>query len=396
MNVPLLDLKAQNQPLEKELKTVFDSVLSSGRFILGPEVEALEAEIAEMSGAKYGIGVSSGTDAIIVALMALGIGPGDEVLCPTFTFFATAGCIARVGATPVWVDVCPVSFNIDVKDAETRITDKTKAIIPVHLYGQSADMDGVMALAAKYDLRVIEDTAQAVHAQYKSKYVGGIGDFGTTSFYPTKNLGAFGDAGMVVTNDEALAQKARWMRNHGDVSRYVHKFVGGNFRLDALQAAMLRVKLPNFTTYVENRRKHAAYYVEQLSGISGFVVADEKDIGSDYSELVTKQLSEGVQVVLPIELNGCVHTWNQYTIRVLEPGKRDALRDYLRENGVGCETYYPVTMDQQECFDGLGRGGERVPVAHALTQQTLSIPAYPEMTVEQQNYVIKKLIEFFG
>ncbi|MBN2068842.1 MAG: DegT/DnrJ/EryC1/StrS family aminotransferase [Opitutales bacterium] len=393
MNVPLLDLQAQNQPLEPELKAVFDSVLRSGRFILGPEVEALEASIAALSGATYGIGVSSGTDAILLALMALEIGPGDEVLCPTFTFFATAGCIARTGATPVWVDIDPVSFNIDVTKAEAKITDRTKAIIPVHLYGQAADMDAVMALAAKYSLKVIEDTAQAIHAGYKGKWVGGMGDFGTISFYPTKNLGAFGDAGLLTANDTDLAQKARWLRNHGDVARYVHTYVGGNFRLDALQAALLRVKLPYFASYVERRRAHAQTYLQELSKLPGVVIASEADVTTPYSDLAAREQSAGIKMVLPIELSGRYHTWNQFTVRILGDGRRDAVRDFLRSKNIGCETYYPVTMDQQECFRSIGKGSDSLEVAHAFTTQTLSIPVYPELSAEQQAYVITSVAE---
>ena len=246
MKVPLLDVNAQNLPLERELTETFTRVLHSGRFIMGPEVVALEEEVADFVGASHGIGVSSGTDAILLALMALGIGPGDEVLCPTFTFFATAGCVSRVGATPVFVDACPVCFNLDVEDAASKVTARTKAIIPVHLFGQSADMDAVMELAGKHGLKVIEDGAQAIGSRYKGRDCGSIGDFGTYSFFPSKNLGGFGDGGMLVCNDPDLADKARVLRMHGSKPKYYHKYIGGNFRLDPLQAALLRVKLRHY------------------------------------------------------------------------------------------------------------------------------------------------------
>ena len=249
MNVNLLDLKAQNGALEPELNEAFLRVLRSGHFILGPEVDRFERALAEFTGAKHALGVSSGTDAILVALMAHGIGPGDEVLCPSFTFFATAGCVARVGATPVFVDSCPVCFNLDVRDAARRITPRTKAIIPVHLFGQPAEMDGVLDLARRHGLRVIEDAAQAMGATYRGRQVGTLGDFGTISFFPTKNLGALGDAGALLTNDTALFERAKILRMHGMDPKYVHQVVGGNFRLDALQAAMLSVKLPRFDGY---------------------------------------------------------------------------------------------------------------------------------------------------
>ena len=256
MTVPLLDLSAQHQALEPELREAFARVLKSGHFILGPEVERLEKMIAEFTGAKHALGVSSGTDAILLALMALGIGPGDEVLCPSFTFFATAGCVARVGAKPVFVDSDPIIFNLDVDDAERRVTPRTKAIIPVHLFGQAADMDRVTLLARSRGLRVIEDAAQSLGAAYGPRQTGTMGDFGTISFFPTKNLGAFGDAGALVTNNEALYKRAKILRMHGMEPKYLHAYIGGNFRIDALQAALLAVKLPHFNGYTEARRRN--------------------------------------------------------------------------------------------------------------------------------------------
>src|SRR5476651_1763621 len=279
MNVNLLDLKAQNQALEPELQEAFLRVLRSGHFILGPEVDRFERALAEFTGAKFALGVSSGTDAILLALMALGIGPGDEVLCPSFTFFATAGCVARVGAKPVFVDSCPVSFNLDVSDAARRITPRTKAIMPVHLFGQAAEMNGVLELARQHSLRVIEDAAQAMGATYRGKQVGTLGDFGTISFFPTKNLGALGDAGALLTNDTALFERAKILRMHGMEPKYHHQVVGGNFRLDALQAAMLSVKLPHFDGYTAGRRRNAALYTERLSKLPGVEIAQTQDCG---------------------------------------------------------------------------------------------------------------------
>src|SRR5262245_8551800 len=274
MPVPLLDVNAQNHPLEGEFTAAFQRVFRSGQFIMGPEVEALEKEICELTGARHALGVSSGTDAILLALMALGIGPGDEVLVPTFTFFATAGCVSRAGATPVFVDACPVCFNIDVNDARAKVTARTKAIIPVHLFGQSADMDAVMELAKEKKLRVIEDGAQSIGSEYKGKGSGTIGDFGTYSFFPSKNLGGFGYGGAVVCNDDTLYEQAKILRTHGSKPKYYHHYVGGNFRLDPLQAAMLRVKTPHYGDYTTKRQANAAYYTERLLKLPGVVQAD--------------------------------------------------------------------------------------------------------------------------
>lgn len=379
MKVPLLDVNAQNLPLEAELTAAFTRVLRSGQFILGPEVAALEQECAAMVGAKHGIGVSSGTDAILLALMALGIGLGDEVLVPTFTFFATAGCVARVGATPVFVDAREDDFNLDVTKAEAKISPRTKAIIPVHLFGQSADMDAVMALAQRHNLFVIEDGAQAIGATYKGKPVGSIGHFGTYSFFPSKNLGGFGDGGLLVTNDDALAEKARLLRTHGSKPKYYHKMVGGNFRLDPLQAALLRVKLPHYSEYTRRRQENAAYYTEQLLKVPGVAVWS-----------AAAPVPEGTRLLLPGPLPGNGHIWNQYTIRVLGAGRRDALKQHLNAEGIGCEIYYPVTMDQQECFAYTPESSRsECETAHRLAAESLSIPIFPELTREQQSIVIE-------
>src|SRR5262249_5572534 len=273
MPVPLLDLNVQNLALEQELKSAFERVLRSGQFILGSEVQAFEARIAELAGVRHAIGVSSGTDGILLALMALGIGPGDEVICPSFTFFATAGCVSRTGARPVFADSCLYCFNLDVEDAARRVTPRTKALMPVHLFGQSADMEGVMALAKRHGLPVIEDAAQSMGATYRGRRVGGIGEFGMFSLFPSKNLGGFGDGGVLVTDDDALGDRSRMLRAHGAKPKYFHKFVGGNFRLDPLQAALLSVKLPHYDEYTEKRRANAAYYASKLGAFPGVPTA---------------------------------------------------------------------------------------------------------------------------
>ncbi|WP_018970656.1 DegT/DnrJ/EryC1/StrS family aminotransferase [Rubritalea marina] len=390
MPVPLLDVNAQNLPLQEELIKTFEKVLQSGRFIMGEEMEAFESEVAEMVGAKHGISVSSGTDAILLALMVLGLGEGDEVLCPSFTFFATAGCIARTGATPVFVDCCPVCFNIDIEDAKSKLSSKTKAVIPVHLFGQAANMDAVMELAYEHDLKVIEDGAQAIGATFRGRGVGSIGDFGTYSFFPSKNLGGFGDGGMLVTNDDALAEKALMLRNHGMSPKYYHKLVGGNFRCDALQAALLRVKLREYETYTQRRQANAAYYIEQLVKLSGVVQADPSHCGC--AEQQRQQLiTEGTQLVLPVSYEHNEHIWNQFTIRVLN-GKRDAMKAFLTEKGIGCDTYYPVPLHQQECFDGLSKTA--LPVSEMLAEEVISIPVYPELSKEQKDEVITEIQNF--
>jgi dTDP-4-amino-4,6-dideoxygalactose transaminase len=389
MPVPLLDLNAQNLALESELKTAFEKVLRSGHFIMGPAVTQFEEEIAAFTGAKHAIGVSSGTDAILLALMALDIKAGDEVLCPTYTFFATAGCVARAGAVPVFVDSCPVCFNIDAQDARRKVTAKTKAIIPVHLFGQMADMDPVMALAAEHKLAVIEDSAQSLGARYKNKASGTIGAFGTYSFFPSKNLGAFGDAGLVVSNDDALAERARLLRTHGSKPKYYHKYVGGNFRLDALQAALLSVKLPRYNEYTEKRQSNAAYYTEKLAQLNGVAQSAECSCGSNQNAVAS-----GAKIILPRAHPDRCHIWNQYTLRVLD-GKRDTLKKHLADLGIGTEIYYPVPMHQQECFAYL-KQTEGLPVAAQLAKEALSIPIFPELNRAQQDEVIRAMQSFLA
>lgn len=370
MPVPLLDVNAQNHALKSELRVAFNNVLESGRFIMGEEVEQFEAEMAEFIGVQHAIGVSSGTDAILLALMALGIGHGDEVICPSFTFFATAGCIARTGAIPVFCDCHLDNFNIDFDSAEQCITERTKAIIPVHLFGQAVDMDTCKIFAEKHGLSVVEDTAQSLGASYKGMSCGSMGDFGTYSFFPSKNLGGLGDGGLLVTQDEKLAGVAGKMRNHGMHPRYYHQMVGGNFRLDALQAALLRVKFKHYVDYTSKRQQNAAYYTEHLSGIEG--------------------------VTLPITAEDNEHIWNQYTLRIAD-GKRDALRDSLQSQGIGCEIYYPVPMHRQECFAHLvGKAKADFTVTEQLAGEVLSIPVYSELTCGQKDEVVSAIRAFFA
>jgi dTDP-4-amino-4,6-dideoxygalactose transaminase len=370
MPVPLLDVIAQNQPLHADFTAAFHRVLGHGMFIMGKEVETLEAHLREFLGVKHAFGVSSGTDALVLGLMALGIQEGDEVLCPAFTFFATAGSVSRLGATPIFVDVLPDTFNIDLEDAAGKITDKTKAIIPVHLFGQSADMDGVLALAEKHQLLVLEDAAQSLGARYKDQQTGSIGHLGAYSFFPSKNLGALGDAGLLVTNDDALAQRAKILRVHGMEPKYYHHEIGGNFRIDALQAALLDVKLSHYADYTQARVANAAYYQTALAPhVAG-------------------------KIVLPIAQSHNTHIWNQFTLRVLH-GQRDALKQHLISNGIGCEIYYPVTLDQQQCFAALPAHTKiGCEVSHQLALEALSIPIYPELTIAQKDEVIAALLSF--
>lgn len=383
MPVPLLDVNAQNLPLKDELKATFERVLDTGRFIMGDEMLAFEREVGELVGAKHAISVSSGTDAILLALMALGIGEGDEVICPSFTFFATGGCISRTGATPVFVDSDPVSFNLDLDDVKAKLTDKTKAIIPVHLFGQSVEMDELMAFAKEHGLKVIEDGAQAIGAKYKGRGVGSIGDFGTYSFFPSKNLGGFGDSGMLVTNDDDLAEMALMLRNHGMNPKYYHKYVGGNFRCDALQAALIRVKLREYGDYTVKRQSNADYYFEQLLKLDG---VKQSEIGGGLDVA-------GAKLVLPVAYEHNEHIWNQFTIRVLG-GKREALREHLTANGIGCDTYYPVPLHQQECFADLANTA--LPVCEQLAKEVISIPIYPELTTAQKDEVIATITSFLA
>lgn len=384
MAVPLLDLKAQYQALKPAIDEAMLRVAASQACILGPEVDALERDMEAYLGVNHAIGVSSGTDALLMAFMALNIGPGDEVIVPTFSFFATAGCVSRLGATPVFVDVDAVTFMMQADAVRAAITPRTKAIVPVHLFGQAAPMDALMALADEHGIPVVEDAAQAIGTQMKDgRRVGSIGRIGCFSFYPTKNLGAFGDAGLVTTNDPVLAKRLIQIRNHGMEPRYYHAFIGGNFRLDAIQAAILRVKLPHLPEWHAARRRNAALYASLF-------------IGSGLSQGAgITHFDENNPVLLPIPVNSGGaedhHIFNQFTIRVEH---RDELREYLRERGIGSEIYYPVPFHRQECFADLGYRDADFPVSNALADTVLSIPIYPELTREQIAEVVATIGEY--
>jgi dTDP-4-amino-4,6-dideoxygalactose transaminase len=369
VTVPLLDLQAQFAPIRQPILDAIARVADSQRFVMGPEVEAFEREVAAVTDTKHAIGVSSGTDAVLAALMALGIGPGDEVVTSAFSFFATAGCIARLGARPVLVDIEPESFNMDVVAAAGACTARTRALLPVHLFGQSADMSAVLALADEYKLKVVEDAAQAIGASDHGGIVGGIGDLGCFSFFPSKNLGAFGDAGLVTTNNDRLAHRVRLLRNHGMEPKYYHSIIGGNFRLDALQAAVLRVKLPHLSSWTEARRANAARYRQMF--------ADASLTGT---------------VGLPAERDDRRHIYNQFVIRVAD---RDGLKRHLDANGVGTEIYYPVPFHMQECFAYLGYTQGAFPHAETAAAEVLALPIYPELTAEQQQYVVDQVAAYF-
>ena len=364
MKVPMLNLAAQNASVRDEVRAAIDRVLDSQSFILGPDVEAFENEIARFCDVPHAIGVGSGSDAILATLMALDIGPGDEVIVPTFTFFATAGCVSRVGAKPVFVDIQPDTFNIDPDATAAAITPRTRAIIPVHLYGQCADMDRIMALAERHGLAVIEDAAQALGAAFGDRPAGSIGTAGTFSFYPTKNLSAMGEAGMIVTRDDALAGKLRFVRDHGQNPRYYYHCIGGNFRLDGFQGAILRVKLQRLDQWNEQRRRHAGHYDTALNGQA---------------------------IVAPPIDPRCRHIYHQYTVRCAQ---RDMLQQHLSEAGVGSAVYYPLCLHQQPCFAYVGNKEGDCPVAEQAAREVLSLPICPEMTGAQRDYVIEALTRF--
>ena len=386
MRVPLLDLKPQYLSLKKELDEAVLRIAESQYFILGPEVQKMEEEFCIYLKCKHAIGVSSGTDALLLALMAIDIKPGDEVIVPTFSFFATAGVVSRLNAVPVLTDIDPVTYNLDPVDVERKVTPKTKAIIPVHLYGQSADMKPVMEIAKKNNLKVIEDGAQAIGAEYKDgKCAGTIGDMGCFSFFPSKNLGCYGDGGLVVTDDDELAHSLRIKRVHGGEPKYYHKVIGGNFRLDALQAAVLRVKLPHLDSWSEHRRENAERYNSFF--VEAGLIEETGRINFDDSNKVL--LPKAIYKDFKHLRN--YHIYNQYIIRVQE---RDALREFLLNNDIGCEIYYPVPFHQQECFADLGYKDGDFPISETAGAATLALPIYPELTTEQQQYVVDKIKEF--
>lgn len=373
MNVPLLDLKLQYQSLKAELDAAVLRVSTSQAFILGAEVDTFEKHVAQYLGAKYALGVSSGTDALLLALMAIDIKPGDEVIVPTYSFFATAGVVSRLNAVPVFVDVEAHSFNIDPSELEKKIGPRTKAIIPVHLYGQSADMGPIMAVADKHGIPVIEDGAQAIGVQYTDgTKVGNFGVIGCFSFFPSKNLGAFGDAGLVTTNDDALYDRLKMLRVHGSKVKYYHQFVGGNFRIDAIQAAVLDVKLPHLDGWSAKRRENAALYRKLFAAHS-----------------MPVRLPEAVYASSGMPNH---HIYNQFVIRV---ERRDQLKTYLGEHGIGCEIYYPVPFHQQECFAALPSSSHAFPVSDDAAASSLALPIFPELTNEQIEYVVQTIAEFY-
>jgi dTDP-4-amino-4,6-dideoxygalactose transaminase len=363
--LPLLDLEAQYRPLRDEILSAITRVCDSQRFIMGPEIDALEREIGAALDVAHAIGVSSGTDALLAALMALGIGSGDEVVTSTYSFFATAGCVARVGARPVLVDIDPATFNLDPAAVRAALTARTRAIVPVHLFGLCADMDPIVEIARQRAIPVIEDAAQAIGATDKGRQAGSIGAIGCFSFFPSKNLGAFGDAGLVTTNDAALAKELRLIRNHGAEPKYFHKRIGANFRLDALQAAVLRVKLPHLPRWTAARQANAARY-DALIASAG--LAD--------------------RVTVPVAPPDRVHIFNQYIVRVPD---RDRVRAFLSERGIGTEIYYPVPFHLQECFANLGYGRGDFPHAEAAASSTLALPIYGELSADQQAAVVGAL-----
>jgi dTDP-4-amino-4,6-dideoxygalactose transaminase len=364
MQVPMLDLKAQYATIKTEVLAQINDVLDSQRCIGGPKITELEEKIAAVSECKFGLGVSSGTDAILDCLMSLGIGPGDEVITTPFTFFATVGCISRVGATPVFVDIDAKTYNIDPSKIEAAVTKKTKAIIPVHLFGQMADMDAIMKIADKHGLSVIEDACQSITSTYKGKKAGSIGFAGCFSFFPSKNLGGIGDGGMIVTNDKGFYDKISIMRSHGGGQQYYHDVVGGNFRLDPIQAAALLVKLPHLDSWSAARRRNAEYYNKKFAGSS---------------------------VCTPYVSKDCVSIYNQYVLRV---PRRDEMLKYLQENNIGCAVYYPVPLHLQNCFKNLGYKVGDMPVSEKAAKEVLALPVYPELTDEMKDYVAQKVLEF--
>lgn len=370
--VPLLDMSRQYEPLRDAIRSAIDRVCDSGRFILGPDCEQLEQGIAAYTGAHHAISCASGSDALLLALMSLKIGPGDEVILPSYTFFATASAVWRLGARPVFVDIDPATFNIDPQKIAERSSGVTKAIIPVHLFGQCADMEEICRVAERLNVPVIEDAAQAIGAGYRSRSAGTLGDMACFSFYPTKNLGGFGDGGMLTTNSHELAARLRLLRAHGMEPRYYHKVVGINSRLDSIQAAILNVKLPHLNRWAQLRRANAELYHSLFA-----------EYGLDRV------------LTLPATADGCTHVWNQYVVRVPD-GRRNALRTHLSSVKIGSEIYYPVSLHQQECFRSLGYGPGSLPESERAARETLALPIFPELRELEQRTVVSQIAEFFG
>jgi len=368
--VPLCDINLANRELRPQLDEALKRVLDSGQMINGPEVTALEKELADYCQANYALGCGSGTEALSLALHGLGIGTGDEVILPPYTFFATVGSVVRCGATPVFCDIDPVTFNIDPYQIESKITPKTKAIIAVHLFGQCADMDPIWAIAERHGLLVIEDAAQSLGAEYKGRKVGTLGAVACLSFYPSKNLGGFGDSGAVTTNDQGWYEKMRILRQHGMEPRYYHHMVGWNGRIDAMQAALLRVKLPHLDRWISERR----------------------DAAKRYDALIESNHLQN-QLVRPVEAPGRLHTYNQYVVRV-KNGKRDELLGYLKSKNIGCEVYYPLSLHQQPCFKDIGYSFGSFPASEEAQKCTLAFPMFPGISAQQQETVVHSCADF--
>jgi dTDP-4-amino-4,6-dideoxygalactose transaminase len=371
MTVPLLDLKAQYATIQDEILPAIHAVFESQYFILGPVVEECERAIADYCRCPDAVSVSSGTDALLIALMAEGIGPGDEVITTPYTFFATAGSIARIGAKPVFVDICPNSYNIDPTQIADKITTRTKAVLPVHLYGQCAEMDPILEIADRHGIAVIEDAAQAIGAEYKGRRAGAMGRYGCFSFFPSKNLGGAGDGGLVTTRDASLAERLRVLRMHGSKPKYYHSLIGGNFRFDALQAAVINVKLRHLDNWTAGRQANAARY-RRLFQAAGLAADDV--------------------VQLPCEEQNRRHVYNQFVIRA---SRRDELLGYLKNHGVGSEIYYPVPLHLQQCFAELGYRAGDFPASEAAAKETLALPIYPELSEHQAKYVVDCIQAFY-
>ena len=371
MKVPLLDIKQQNEALRPEIEAALGRVLDTNGFILGDEVKALEAEIAEYSQTKFAIGCASGSDALLLALMALDVQEGDEVITTPYSFFATVSAVTRLGAKPVFVDIDPKTYNLDVSQVEAKITEKTKAVQPVHLYGQCAEMDDLRQICGKYGVPIVEDAAQAIGSEDAGRRAGSMSEIGCFSFYPSKNLGGMGDGGMMTTNDDELFNKLLALRNHGMAVRYYHQWVGINSRLDGFQGAVLRVKLKYLDDWSTQRKANAERYQKLFT-----------DAG----------LTE--QITLPFERENVRHIYNQFIIRV--PNKRDELRQFLTDNDVGTDIYYPVSLHLQECFEYLGYKENDFPESEKASRETLAIPVFPELSEEQQAYVVEKIAEFIN
>jgi dTDP-4-amino-4,6-dideoxygalactose transaminase len=387
LTLPIFSLKKQHEVMEGKLSEAFHRVLASGSFILGPELEAWEREFGEFLGTKHAVGVSSGSDALLLALQALGVGPGDEVIVPSYTFFASAGSVARLGARPVFVDSAPCCYNLNVSAVAGAIGPKTKAIMAVHLFGQAADMDALLKVAQKAGLPIVEDVAQSLGAKVGQKYAGTIGAIGCFSFFPTKNLGALGEGGAVVTRDSQLAEKVRKLRVHGAKKKYFHEEVGGNFRLHELQAAFLRTKFPMLANWLEKRAQNAQIYFRHFS--------QSKIARPAESECVCNEDAGGTEpadakLLLPYRCHPS-HTFNQFIVRIPGREKRDRIRESLQKKGVGTEVYYPRPLHVQECFKDLGYREGQFPWAEKFSHETLALPIYPELEVHELEHVAREV-----